>query len=79
MINELRKFPELIDSIALNHKIHLLPQYLLDISGMYNSWYSNNKAIGSENEESMIAPSKAVMIVIENGLKILGISTPKKM
>ena len=79
MINELRKFPELIDSIALNHKIHLLPQYLLDISGMYNSWYSNNKAIGSENEESMIALSKAVMIVIENGLKILGISTPKKM
>lgn len=79
IINHLGKFEELIELISNTHKVHLLPSYLLELSRLYNSWYTNNKAIGESNEESLIALSKAVKIVINNGLTLLGISAPDKM
>lgn len=79
LINILNKFPELIDSIAKNHKVHLLPQYLMEVARSFNSWYSNSKIINSEREESLIALVKATKQVIANGLTLLGISAPEKM
>lgn len=79
IINTLMKFPELVLRVANTHKAHLIPQYLLDLSNQFNSWYSNTKAIGSDNESSLIALAYAVQIVIKNGLELLGISSPIRM
>ena len=79
IINLLRKFPDLITGMASSHKVHLLPQYLLEVAREFNSWYSNYKVINQENEGSLIALTKAVKIVIKNGLTLLGISAPEKM
>lgn len=79
IINHLNKFPEIIERISTTHKVHLLPQYLVELVQQFNSWYSNTKAIGHENEASLIALVKAVKIVIKNGLELLGISAPHKM
>lgn len=79
IINTLKDFPELIQSIAINHKVHLLTQYVLDLVREFNSWYSNSKIIGSEREASQITLVKAVKIVLKNALTLLGISAPEKM
>ncbi len=79
LINELNKFPALIESIANTHKVHLLPQYLIDISKGFNSLYSSTKFIGDKREASLIALTKAVKIVIANGLELIGVSAPNKM
>lgn len=79
LINYLNRFPEFIEKITETHKIHLLTQYLLDLCNMFNSWYSNTKAIGSEDEESSIALVYASKSVLKKGLELLGINAPNKM
>lgn len=79
IVNHLGKFGELIEIISNTHKVHLLPNYLLELSRIYNSWYTNNKAIGMSNEESLVALNNAVKIVINNGLTLLGINAPNEM
>ncbi len=79
LINLLNKFPELVLAIANSHKVHLLPQYLLEVTRDFNSWYSNSKLIGDPREESLLALAKATKIVLANGLKLMGISAPDKM
>ena len=79
LINMLVKFPQLIETISINHKVHLLPQYLIDVSRKFNSIYATTQMIGSENEASLIALAKATKIVIANGLTLLGVSHPNKM
>ena len=79
LINHISKFPDLINSIANSHKVHMLPQFLLELSGQFNSWYSNTKVIGNEEEASKLALALAVKIVLKNGLELLGISAPDQM
>lgn len=79
LINLLNKFPELVETIATNHKVHLLPQYLLELTRDFNSWYSNSKLIGHPREESLLALVKAVKVTLANGLRLMSISAPEKM
>lgn len=80
LISTLLEFPEIIEKSAEKYLTHLLTQYLIKLAKEFNSWYSNSpKLIGNENEESMLALVKAVNITLENGLKLLEVSTPHKM
>ncbi len=79
IISFLNKFPELLEKISLSHKVHLLTQYLLELSSVFNSWYTNTKAINSKNEASLIALVKAIKNVFQVGLSLLNIDAPNKM
>ncbi len=79
IINLLNKFPNLIILISNNHKVNLLPQYLIELSNEFNSWYSNSKIIGNKNETIQVKLVKATKIVLKNGLNLLGINAPKIM
>ncbi len=75
----LAKFPELVAKIASNQKIHLLPQYLIDVARAFHSFYNAEKVIGSKTESSKLAIIKATKQVIKNGLSLLGITAPERM
>ncbi|QSF13923.1 arginine--tRNA ligase [Mycoplasma sp. Mirounga ES2805-ORL] len=80
LILSILEFPEIIMKSADKYVTNLLTQYLIKLAKEFNSWYSNSpKIIGSENEQSMLAIAKAVNIVLENGLKLLGCSIKHKM
>lgn len=79
LINLMNKFPELINQVSQNYKIHLITQYLIDLAGEYNSFYSNSKIIGSEREKELIALSIACGKIIKIALNLIGVSAPKKM
>ena len=79
LINELLEYPDLILTMAKSYKVNLLPPYLLKLAGAFNSFYSNTKVIGSENEESLVALVKATKIVLANGMKLMDLDIPNKM
>ncbi|MBN3534929.1 arginine--tRNA ligase [Mycoplasma procyoni] len=79
LTNTLREFPELIEKISKNYKIHLLSEYLIKLAKDFNSFYSNSRVIQNEREESLLALVQATKTVLETGLKLIGVSTPERM
>ncbi len=81
LIKQLNIFPEIIGSALKIYGIHLIPQYLLTLCQLFNSFYSECQVI-SENrelEKARLLLIKCVQIVIKIGLNILGIETLDKM
>lgn len=79
LLNSLKEFPILIENIALNYKIHLLPQYLISLAKDFNSLYSNLKIIDSQDEDKLILLVKATKKVLKKGLDLLKVSAPERI
>jgi arginyl-tRNA synthetase len=79
VLRSLIRFQEVIELSAKSYSPNLLCNYLYDLAGKYNSFYNADKILGSENEEFRLALTVGVGQVLKNGLKILGIETPKRM
>lgn len=58
-----------------------ITQYLTELSGAFNAWYAQGKIIDKTNPETpyKIALTRALSVVLENGLQTLGIPTPQRM
>lgn len=59
----------------------MIAKYLLDLAGLFNKFYANNKILDDNEQNSAfkLQISEIVSIVLIEGLKILGIETPYKM
>ncbi|MBD3193488.1 MAG: arginine--tRNA ligase [Candidatus Lokiarchaeota archaeon] len=81
LIKQLNYFPEIIDTVAKNYDIHLIPQYLLTLCQVFNSFYSSCPVIqeDKELEDARLLLIRCVQIVIKQGLKLLGIETLEEM
>ena len=79
IIGILEQFPKLLKQISENNKVHLLPQYLINLSKEFNSFYSNSKILGNIKEIELLTLVKACGIVIKLGLSLLGVSSPERM
>ncbi len=81
LINQLLYFPEIMESAAETYNLHLIPQYLLTLCQVFNSFYSSCQVISDDKklEKARLLLIKCVQIVIEIGCKILGIEVLEKM
>lgn len=79
LISKLKQFEEIVLKITKNYKINLLNKYLLELANLFNSFYSNSKIIGNQNQNSLLSLTKAVQIVLKNGLKLLGIKAKERI
>ncbi|MCS4537056.1 arginine--tRNA ligase [Mycoplasma sp. CSL7475-4] len=80
LISTLLEFPEIIEKSADKLVTNLLTQYAIKLAKEFNSWYSNTeKIIEKQDQISALALVKAVNIVLENSMKLLGISIPDKI
>lgn len=83
----LGSFPDVITECALELEPHKLAFYLLELARMFQSYYSKGRSdekyhVLSENPKLAAAKLyllKNIQIVLQNGLRILGISAPEKM
>lgn len=59
----------------------VVAKYLLDLAGLFNKFYANNKIIDENTNASAfrLQISEIVSIILKEGLRILGIETPNKM
>lgn len=89
LIARLAEFPEVVQRAAEARAPHILCDYLEQMSGAVNSWYHQGNP--SRNPElAVLAPdealraarlglTRAVQIVLRNGLWILGLTAPERM
>ncbi len=81
LIKQLNYFPEIIETSMNTYGIHLIPQYLLNLTQAFNSFYSSCPVISDDKEleKARLLLIKCVQIVIKTGLYILGIETLEEM
>ena len=81
LIKIMARYPETIYGAARTLEPHRITFYLNELAGVFHSYYNKNKVI-SDNEKLTAARLfmiKAIRIVLQNALKILGVNAPDKM
>ncbi|WP_416741612.1 arginine--tRNA ligase [Mycoplasma sp. Z331B] len=79
VIVELDNFDELIKTIISTTKVNLMTQYLINLAKLFNSFYAETKLINHQDQSTYAYLVQAVQIVLELGLKLIGVSAPKSM
>ena len=81
LITKLSRYPEILQSAAMNYEPHQLANYLRELAGDYHTWYNGHKMLIDERDlrNARLTLSVAVRQVIANGLELLGASAPEQM
>jgi arginyl-tRNA synthetase len=81
LAKKLISFPEIIEDTAKDYQLQRIPQYATDVAKAFHSFYQECRVISEENtvDEKRIELISAVKIILENTLKLMGISAPEKM
>jgi arginyl-tRNA synthetase len=79
LLRALCHFEDITIDAAKGYSPNLLCNYLFDLAQKYNLFYNEDKIIGEPKESFRLELSRAVSIVLKNGLKLLGIETPERM
>jgi arginyl-tRNA synthetase len=81
LLKVLHNFKEEVLNSAENLESHKLCTYLYDLASAYHKFNRSCRILGTERHlaEARLALAFATMIVIKNGLSILGVSAPEQM
>lgn len=81
LLKVLHNFKEEVLNSAENLESHKLCTYLYDLASAYHKFNRSCRILGTERHlaEARLALAYATMIVIKNGLSILGVSAPEQM
>jgi arginyl-tRNA synthetase len=81
LLTALARYPEVIESSALNHTPHILAHYLMDLARDFHTYYNAHHFIVDDLElsQARLTLVSAVKQVIYNGLTIMGVSAPETM
>ncbi len=87
IIRKIFEWPKIIESASKQFDLHKIPYYLYDLSTLFHAYWSkgneDKKLKFLENEQikrkEILIVINLVAIVIQNGMKILGVSLPTKM
>jgi arginyl-tRNA synthetase len=81
LIKALADFPQTVAGAAEALEPHRIANYLTETARLAHLWYHKHHVLGEAPEitEARLALARAAQIVIRNGLRILGISTPERM
>jgi arginyl-tRNA synthetase len=87
LIKTLSMFPEIVEGSALSLEPHRICFYAQELASLFHSYYnlgSKNRAsriIGDDKEttKARLFLAKATRIVLENSLRLLGVSAPNRM
>jgi arginyl-tRNA synthetase len=77
----LASYPELIEDSVQALEPHRLAYYLQDLAGLLHQYYYKNRILSEDIPltRSRLVLTRAIKIVLENGLEVLGVHAPEKM
>lgn len=77
----LLRYPETVESSALQYEPHQLAYYLQELANVFHAYYNNQQfLVEDENlRQARLCLISAVRQVIANGLSLLGVSSPETM
>jgi arginyl-tRNA synthetase len=87
IIKKIFEWPKIVESASKKYEIHKIPFYLYELSTLFHSYWSkgntDKKYKFIENNQikriEILAIFNLITIVVQNGMKILGVSLPTKM
>ena len=81
LLRRLAEFPELLTEAAAELAPHTLAFYLRDLAGDFHTFYNADRVLVDDQnlKAARLALLLATRQVLQNGLKVLGVSAPAKM
>ena len=87
IIRKVYEWPKVVESSSKKFEPHKIPFYLYELSTLFHAYWSkgnedkNYKFIENNKIKriEILAIMNLVAVVIQNGMKILGVSLPNKM
>jgi arginyl-tRNA synthetase len=81
LTRQLMEFPQAIEDAARDHAPHLIAFYLKDLAAGLHSYYNSVRFLVDEDRvrNARLALVAAVGQVLRSGLRLLGVSAPRKM
>ncbi len=76
------RFPEIVREAIVEYAPHTVAIYLLEVARAFNSYYGAHKIVDTNDREgtaNRLALVRAVQILLNNGLHLLGIKAPETM
>lgn len=81
LIRALRKFPYTVELCSKKLEPHILTFYLRELAARFHYFYTKHRVVSDDDKLNCarLILISCVRIVLENGLKLLGVSAPEKM
>ncbi len=81
LIKALADFPALVESAAETLEPHRIATYLLETARLAHLWYHKHHVLEQPEDvtRARLALARAAQIVLRNGMRILGITSPERM
>ncbi|MCM8785833.1 MAG: arginine--tRNA ligase [Candidatus Omnitrophica bacterium] len=81
LMKKVWKFNDIISNVVKTYGVHLLAEYLLDISKLFHSYYQKYRIVSEEKEltYARLVLIKSLLVVFELSLNLLNISLPERM
>ena len=81
LLGELMRFPEVVESAALNRAPQILANALRETANAFHSFYENCDILHEDESvrQARLGLCKATAQVLGNGLALLGVSAPERM
>ena len=73
------RFSEVVERATRERSPNLVCEYLLELAGRFNGFYNQQQILGSDREALRLRLTEAAVTVLENGMKLLGVSVPERM
>ncbi len=81
LIKALLDFPALVESAAETLEPHRIATYLLDTARLTHLWYHKHHVLEQAEDvtRARLVLARGAQIVLQNGMRILGITSPERM
>ncbi len=81
ILQQLAKYPEVVDSAAHQHEPHLIAHYLRELANALHTYYNAHHFIVDDEKlrNARLVLIVATRQVLKNGLALLGVSAPQEM
>lgn len=81
LLRKLADFPEEIKIAARTLAPHRIARYVLDLAGLFHSFYNHHRVINEDRElqQARLLLMAATRITIKNSLQVLGVNAPEQM
>lgn len=81
IIKKLASFPDIVKGGAIAMEPHRITFYLQELAGLFHPYYNKNRVVADDKSltNARLYLCEAVKKVMQNGLKLLGVSAPEEM
>ena len=81
LLTQMARFPEVLENAAVNYEPHQLPHYLRELANALHSYYNAHKFLVEDEglRNARLQLILAVRQILQNGLRLIGVSAPEAM